>query len=82
MTADHLVNNNGEEEDSDIPVNIVAVVLLDGATRWIAVYPTASKTTEHTIEALQPLVRAGGDLRPPPQDNHRQTVWQKGPSER
>ncbi len=39
--------------DYDIPVDTAALVMLDRATQWIAVYPQATKTAEHTIEAYQ-----------------------------
>ncbi len=56
VTADHLIKNDDEEEDSDIPINTVAEVMLDRATQWIAACPKASKTAEHTIEALSILL--------------------------
>ena len=54
VTADHLVKSDDEEEeDSDIPINMVAVVMLARATQWIAAYPRASDTAEHAIAALR-----------------------------
>ena len=55
MTGDHFIKNDAvdtddEEEDVNFPVNTVAVVLYDRATRWIAVYPKAAKSTVFTIE--------------------------------
>ncbi len=41
------------EEDANFPFNTVAVVLYDRGTKWLAVYPKTTKTTEHTIEAMQ-----------------------------
>ena len=56
VTADHLIKNDDGEGDDDIPHDTVAVVLLDRGTGWLDVYPKASKSTEHTIEALRHLV--------------------------
>ena len=55
VTAGHLTKNDDGEEDDGIPVDTVAVVLLDRGTGWIALYPKASKSTEHTVEAFQHL---------------------------
>ncbi len=52
-TADHLIKNDGEKEDSDIPVDTVALAMLDRATHGIAVYSKATKAADHTIEAYQ-----------------------------
>ena len=52
MPKTTLVDDD-EEEDVGILVDKAAVVMLDRATQWIDVYPKASKTTEHTKEALQ-----------------------------
>ncbi len=48
-----MIKNDDGEEDDGIPVDTVAVVLLDRGTGWIALYPKASKSTEHTVEAFQ-----------------------------
>ena len=47
-----MIKNDGEGEESDIPVDTVALVMLDRATQWIAVYPKATKSADHTIRAL------------------------------
>ena len=48
-----IKNDDGEEDDDTVPHDTVAVVLLDRGTGWLDVYPKASKSTEHTIEAFQ-----------------------------
>ncbi len=48
-----MIKNDDGEEDDGIPIDTVAVVLLDRGTRWIDVYPKGSKSTEHTVEAFQ-----------------------------
>ncbi len=53
VTADHLIEIDGGEEDDGIPIDTVVVVLLDRGTGWIDVYPEGSKSTEHTVEAFQ-----------------------------
>ncbi len=58
VTGDQFIKNdlgqNGEEEDATVPPpRTLAVALLDRATQWIAVYPKATKSAEHTIEAKQ-----------------------------
>ena len=57
-TADHLIKNDGGEEDDGIPHDTVAVVLLDRGTGWIDIYPKGANTAEHTVEALQHLAGA------------------------
>ncbi len=37
-----MIKNDDGEEDDGIPVDTVAVVLLDRGTGWIALYPKAS----------------------------------------
>ena len=44
VAADHLTKNADEGVDAEIPINTVAVVMLDRATQWIAACPKASKT--------------------------------------
>ena len=57
MTGDHFIKHSlskeGEIEDPNFPVNTVAVVLLDRGTKWLSVYPKATKSAFHTIEAMQ-----------------------------
>ena len=56
VTGDHLIRNGrGEvgEEDPNFPNGTVEVVLYDRGTQWLAVYPKTTKTTYHTIEAMQ-----------------------------
>ena len=36
-----------------LPINTVAVVLYDRGTKRLAVYPKATKTAYHTVEAMQ-----------------------------
>ncbi len=43
-----LIKSDDEDVDSDIPINTVAVVMLDRATQWIALCPTTSNTATHT----------------------------------
>ncbi len=54
ITADHL-NTHGQE---DIEGSDYAVVFKDVATGWIDCHPTASKSTEDAVEALNILVGA------------------------
>ena len=63
FAADRLIKNDDGEGDDDIPADTVAVVLLDRGTGWLDVYPRASKSTEHTVEAFQHL--AGQKTRSP-----------------
>ena len=56
VTGDHFIKNGtyeADEEDPFFPVDTVAVVLYDRATKWLAVYPKLAKTTYHTIAAMQ-----------------------------
>ena len=53
VAADQLIKNDGEKEEAGIPDDTVALVMLDRSTQWIAVYPKATKTAEHTMEAFQ-----------------------------
>ena len=53
VKAYQFIRNADGGEDAGLPLNAVAVFLLDRATAWIAVYPKASITAEHTIEALK-----------------------------
>ncbi len=43
VTADHLIENADEGEDAELPINTVAVVILDRATQWVAAYPQGDK---------------------------------------
>ena len=54
-TGDHFIKGGVvvDDEDPFFPTDTVAVVLYDRATRWLAVYPKATKTTYHTMEAFQ-----------------------------
>ena len=54
VTGDHFIKNSlgDEDEDPNFPISTVAVVLFDRATKWLAAYPKATKTTYHIIEAL------------------------------
>jgi hypothetical protein len=55
VTGDHFIKNASSaiEEDANFPTDTVAVVLYDRGTKWLAVYPKTTKTTEHTVEAMQ-----------------------------
>ena len=56
VTGDHFIRHaslSDDEEDPSFPIDTVAVVLYDRGAKWLAVYPTATKTAYHTIEALQ-----------------------------
>ena len=58
MTGDRFIKNVGdfvEEEDPNFPVDTVAVVLYDRATKWLAVYPKLTKTTVDTIALCNTL---------------------------
>ena len=50
-TGDHLMRRDTADDDG-IPVDAAAVMLAK-ATGWFAVYPKASKSMPHTIEAMQ-----------------------------
>ena len=41
------------DDDDGLPVDTTALVLIDVATGWIAVYPKAARSKEYTIEAMQ-----------------------------
>ena len=56
MTGYHLIRNEYDAEDTDVPVDTVAAVFLDRATKWIAVYPNSSKSAKHTTEAMRHFV--------------------------
>ena len=47
VTGDHFIKNSlgDDESDPDFPISTVAVVLYDRATKWLAPYPKATKTT-------------------------------------
>ncbi len=56
VTGCHFIKNtslSGDEEDPNLPIDTVAVVLYDRGTTWLAVYPKATKTAYHTVEAMQ-----------------------------
>jgi hypothetical protein len=56
VTGDHFIKNSspsGGQEDANFPIDTVAVVLYDRGTKWLAVYPNATKTAYHTVEAMQ-----------------------------
>ncbi len=44
VTGDHMRRSEDDTEDTDVPVDTVAAVFLDRATKWIAVYPKSSKS--------------------------------------
>ena len=48
-----MIRSEDDAEDTDVPVDTVAVVFLDRATKWIAVYPKSSTSAKHTIEAVK-----------------------------
>ena len=39
-----MIRSEDDIEDTDVPVDTVAAVFLDKATKWIAVYPESSKS--------------------------------------
>ncbi len=51
-TGDRLIKRDTTDDDG-LPVDTSALVLLDKATGWVAVYPKASKPTLHTMEAME-----------------------------
>ena len=57
MTGDHFIryslSNDSELEVLNFLVDTVAVVLFDRGTKWLSVYPKATKSAFHTIEAMQ-----------------------------
>ena len=53
VTVYQLLRSEDDAEDTDVPVDTVAAVFLDRATKWIAVYPKSSKSAKHTIEAMK-----------------------------
>ncbi len=50
-TGDHLVKRDTADDNDGLPVDTSALVMIDKATGWIAVYPAAAKS----IEAMQPF---------------------------
>ncbi len=46
VTGDHMIRSEDDAGDTDVPVDTVAAVFLDRATKWIAV-------AKHTIEAMK-----------------------------
>ena len=46
-TGDHLIRRDTADEDDGTPVDTSALVMLDKATGWIAVYPKASVHAPH-----------------------------------
>ena len=53
ITAARLIKHGDGEEGNGIPIDTVAVVLLDRGTGWIDVYPKGPKSTEQTVGAFQ-----------------------------
>ena len=41
-----MIRNEDDTEDTDVPVDTVAVVFLDRATKWIAVYHKVVKVRQ------------------------------------
>ena len=52
VTGYHMKRSEDDAEDTDVPVDTVAAVFLDRATKWIVVYPKSSKSAKHFIEAM------------------------------
>ena len=48
-----MIRRGTADDDDGLPVDITALILIDVATGWIAVYPKAAKSIEYTIEAMQ-----------------------------
>ncbi len=46
VTGHHMIRNEDDTEDTDVPVDTVAAVFLDRATKWIAVYPKSTKSAK------------------------------------
>ena len=46
VTGGHLIRNEDDTEDTDVPVDTVAAVFVDRTTKWIAVYPKSSKSAK------------------------------------
>ncbi len=42
-----------KEEDPSFPIDTVAVILYDRGTKWLAVYPKATNTAYHTVDAMR-----------------------------
>ncbi len=49
VTGDHFIKNTPDDVDEDPgqPKDTVGIVIFDRGTKWLAVYPKASKTTTH-----------------------------------
>ncbi len=50
-----MIRNEDDTEDTDVPVDTVAAVFLDRATKWIAVYPKSSKSANTLHSSNQAL---------------------------
>ena len=48
VTGHHMIRSEDDTEDTDVPVDTVAAVFLDRATKCIAVYPKSSGSAKHT----------------------------------
>ena len=51
--GDSLIKRDTADDDDGFPVDTSALVMLDKATGWVAVYPKASTSTPHTSEAMR-----------------------------
>ena len=62
VTGSHFIKSSagqsGGEEDPNLPTDTVAVVLYDRGTKWLAVYPKATKTAYHNAPELITSARA------------------------
>ena len=45
-----MIRNDNDAGDTDVPVDTVAAVFLDRATKWIAVYPRSSKSANTPLK--------------------------------
>ena len=55
VTGDHFIKYTpgDDDEDPEHPKDTAGIALYDRGTKWLAVYPKGSKTTCHTMEAMQ-----------------------------
>ena len=56
------LGQEGIADDPNFPIDTVAVVLFDRGTKWLSVYPKATKSAFHTIEAMQHFARATDNI--------------------
>ena len=54
MTADHVIIGNDREASAH--GDKAALVMMDAGTKWVDCFPSATKSAEDTLQALQNFV--------------------------